>query len=61
MSVRPCTNACESCPLVTTGQFADTHHLAYPAFAYRSRIEKQWRELEFNKTDICRCLHNAIH
>jgi hypothetical protein len=51
----------EGCPLVGNGQFSDKHHLAYPAYEYRTGIEKKWRELSFNKANICRCIHDAIH
>lgn len=49
-----------ACPLMMCVG-SDTHHLAYPANQYRTRIEKQWRELAFNKEQVPRCLHNAIH
>lgn len=59
MSWQPCASMCEGCPL--SKPYSDQHHLAYYRPDYISRVERQWRELEFNKIDICRCLHNAIH
>lgn len=50
-----------NCPIMQGCVGSDVHHLAFPANRYRSRIEKQWRELDFNKEQIPRCLHNAIH
>lgn len=39
----------------------DVHHLAYPASDYKTRVERQWRELPINKVQLCRALHDAIH
>lgn len=50
-----------ACPLMQGCVGSDVHHLAYPANQYRSRVEKQWRELEFNKEQLPRCVHNSIH
>lgn len=52
-----------ACPLQQTkrGCFEDTHHLAYPANQYQSKIEKQWRELPERKVEVCRWLHNNLH
>ena len=56
-------NGCESsgdhCPLKKP--FTDRHHLFYPRSAYRTPIEKAFRDLPENKVDICRCLHNYLH
>lgn len=59
MSKSPCPRAGEGCALPKP--FGDEHHLAYPANQYRTGAEKGWREQPFNKVQICRCLHNAIH
>lgn len=47
------------CPLYE--HYTDTHHLVFPRNNYQSGIERRWRELDFNKENICRGLHNAIH
>jgi hypothetical protein len=41
--------------------FEDRHHKYWPSDEYSSRTEKQFRQLEVNKVDICRWLHNTIH
>jgi hypothetical protein len=40
---------------------SDTHHLQYEAREYRTPLEKDWRELDCNKVQLPRCVHNAIH
>lgn len=50
-----------ACPLIRQECFSDTHHLAYESGRYKTRVERRWRDLDFNKIDICRALHNAIH
>lgn len=40
---------------------SDVHHEYYPSSAYKTKLEKEFRELPINKEQICRCLHNAIH
>lgn len=47
------------CPLQV--HFTDVHHFPYPANRYRSKVEKRWRELPFNKAILCRAVHDAIH
>ena len=51
----------ESCPLSSGCVGKDLHHLEYPARSFQGKIEKSWRERDFNKVVIKRCLHNAIH
>lgn len=41
--------------------YEDKHHKYWPAPEYRSKIEKEFRQLEINKLTICRWLHNTIH
>jgi hypothetical protein len=48
-----------ACPLQR--HFKDIHHLAYPRNQYKTTLEKHWRDLPVNKTNICRGLHDAIH
>jgi hypothetical protein len=43
------------------GCYEDTHHEVYPAAEYRSRLEKQYRELQSLKEVMCRRLHNQTH
>lgn len=45
----------------TIGCFEDVHHKQWPRRAYRSIIEKAFRELEENKVRICRDEHNERH
>lgn len=54
-----CFNQSNYCPLKKP--YSDTHHLFFPASEYTSEIEQQFRELEINKEQLCRCVHNAIH
>lgn len=49
-----------ACPLIKC-RGTDRHHLAFPDSAYRSPIEKEWRVQPYNKIQIPRCVHNAIH
>lgn len=41
--------------------YTDIHHRYWPSSKYKSRVEKEFRQLEVNKVDICRWLHNTIH
>lgn len=41
--------------------YEDRHHKYWPSPDYSSRVEKQFRQLEVNKVDICRWIHNTIH
>ena len=41
--------------------FEDLHHFYYPKADYKTKTEKQFRELPENKGYLCRCLHNFIH
>lgn len=50
-----------ACPLMKSRCFSDTHHLAYEAKDYSTKVEKEWRELPFNKVQLCRAVHDAIH
>lgn len=59
------TGACSpeqraDCPLLQCVG-TDKHHTEYPANAYRTKVEKTFRNLPFNKLQIPRCVHNAIH
>jgi hypothetical protein len=60
---RPCPFESEGCPLSNTvdGCFVDTHHKQYPRSAYRTPTERRFRELDENKVDLCRAVHNEIH
>jgi len=41
--------------------YEDKHHRYWPAPDYRTKNEKEFRELEVNKIIICRWLHNTLH
>lgn len=41
--------------------YRDVHHAYWPKRRYKGGVERQFRELEVNKTDICRALHDEIH
>jgi hypothetical protein len=43
------------------GCFSDTHHLFYPRRDYRTRVEREFRELPVNKEQICRSEHDERH
>lgn len=49
-----------SCPL---GRCAgsDLHHLEFPSNNYTSKVEKVHRDQPFNKVQLPRCVHRAIH
>jgi len=63
MSVSPCPNRNEGCPLYETkrGCFADTHHKWFFSRWYRTAVEKDFRELPENKEQLCRAEHEEIH
>lgn len=48
-----------ACPLKK--HFQDTHHTYFPRAAYRTAVEKQFRELPVNKETLCRNEHNERH
>lgn len=41
--------------------FEDIHHEAFPKSAYRSALERQFRNHLMNKVLICRAIHDEIH
>lgn len=41
--------------------FIDVHHLYHPRKDYKTPVEKQFRELDENKVEMCRDWHNADH
>lgn len=43
------------------GCYADEHHLMWPERNYKTPIEKAYRELDMNKVQACRWLHDIIH
>lgn len=43
------------------GCFSDVHHLYYPAGQYKTKVEKEFRELPTHKTQICRQSHDERH
>jgi hypothetical protein len=54
-----CFKQSNYCPLKKP--YSDTHHLFFPASDYQTETEKQFRDLEINKEQLCRCVHNALH
>lgn len=53
----------ERCPIFELeGEcYEDKHHLYWPSSDYNGRVDKEFRQLEVNKMDICRWLHNTLH
>ena len=49
-----------ACPLMKC-LGTDLHHLEYPARRYKTKVEKTHRDQPFNKVQLERCAHNAIH
>lgn len=49
------------CPLYYEGCFTDVHHLYFPRRSYKSRVEKDFRNLPDNKEVLCRDEHNERH
>lgn len=50
-----------ACPLMRRKCFSDSHHLYYEARHYQTKTEKDFRELDVNKIQLCRAVHDAIH
>jgi hypothetical protein len=63
MSHKACPFSGEPCPAVERygGHYTDEHHLYYPRSFFKSQLEQDFRNLDVNKIDIPRCLHDAIH
>jgi hypothetical protein len=57
----PCNPEVECRFRETEGCFEDTDHFYFPARFYKTAIEKAFRQLEINKTRICRRLHEERH
>lgn len=56
----PCDHAWD-CPHLERGCFEDIHHEYHPKSAYRTKLEKQFRDHILNKTVICRRRHDDQH
>lgn len=41
--------------------FEDLHHEAYPKSAYRTELEKKFRNHVMNKVIMCRAMHDEEH
>jgi hypothetical protein len=41
--------------------FEDLHHEAYPKSAYRTELEKKFRNNILNKVMMCRAIHDEEH
>lgn len=63
MSWRPCSKENKDCPLFITkrGCYEDVHHDFWPRRDYTTETEKAFRELEENKTRLCRAEHQDVH
>lgn len=63
MSYEVCPNANEACRFYNTeeGCRSNTHHAYYPRRAYRTVIEKAFRELPDNKEQLCMAEHLDKH
>ncbi len=48
-------------PGASSGCFADTHHQWWPSPEYRTKTEKDFRNLACFKELICRAIHDEIH
>lgn len=59
MEAVPCTptDECKYSPLC----YEDTHHLYYHKKRYRSKIERQFRQLPENQVELCRAVHDERH
>ena len=62
MERKPC-NPTPECRVLKSegGCREDVHHLYYPRRAYKTKLERQFRNLDENKILVCRALHNHIH
>jgi len=49
----------EKCPL--KNHFMNVHHRYWPAYMYRTQLEREFRDLEVNKDRICSYEHAMIH
>lgn len=56
----PCSPNPE-CPYAKKGCLEDTHHSFYPSTDYQTTLEHVFRNLEENKIEVCRRMHDAIH
>jgi hypothetical protein len=56
-----CQEQNQGCPFLPNGCFSDVHHLYYPRKAYRTSVERQFRNLPENKEQICAWLHVLEH
>lgn len=45
----------------TIGCYEDLHHEAWPRRAYRTKLERDFRNDVLNKVIICRAEHDDIH
>lgn len=39
----------------------NTHHLIFPKRLFKSKVEKEYRELDENKIKVCQQIHRMIH
>ncbi len=56
-----CPESNQDCPYFEEGCYSDVHHEYFPRRNYRTKIEKQFRELPANKEQLCRLAHDILH
>lgn len=55
-----CENANPECKYAPRC-YSDEHHLAWPRSDYRTKVERDFRNLSINKVQICRAEHDELH
>lgn len=60
MERKPCVPSWD-CPYLDKGCFEDIDHKYFPKRAYKTEVEREFRELDENKTKVCRRLHDQRH
>lgn len=51
------------CPFIDTerGCKSNKHHKYFPSKSYKTKLEKDFRELQDNKVQMCMWMHNVLH
>ena len=57
---RFCPKANEACKLAPKC-YSDKHHPDYPAFQYKTSLERQYREIRAIGNYMCRAEHDELH
>lgn len=61
MGKGPCNDNYEGCPYEQSGCYSDIHHLHWPSYNYKTKIERKFRNLPANKERVCRFAHEILH